>query len=58
MKEIADSKATEAQSHLALFKAELSKRLRVLRRLGHIDEGGVQLQKGKVDKKKPAPHTE
>jgi len=47
-KKLQDESKTETQSHLEEFKIELNKRLRVLRRLGHIDEQGVQLQKGKV----------
>jgi ATP-dependent RNA helicase DOB1 len=41
-------KKTESQSHLLMFRAELKKRMRVLRRLGHISAEGVMLQKGNV----------
>lgn len=41
-------KQKDKRSHIDIFKTELSKRSRVLRRLGHIDDQGVQLAKGKV----------
>lgn len=41
-------KQVETQSHLLMFRAELKKRMRVLRRLGHVSAEGVMLQKGTV----------
>lgn len=41
-------KQAESQSHLLMFRAELKKRMRVLRRLGHVSAEGVMLQKGSV----------
>jgi len=45
---VKELKQNEKQSHILQFRTELANRLRVLRRLGHLNVDGVMQQKGKV----------